>query len=194
MKTGMNSGTNSGTNSGMNSGTNTGMNTGGEEPAGIAGAAADEALAREAGRLLRASAGQLDGATASRLNLARQAALAHLDRAPRNETHGNEARMDRAPRAWWLPAGAATAMAVALLVVVALKPGGIGPGVGDPSPAPLAGLTDPAELELVLANGDNLEMMADLDFYLWLDEALEDTGSAEGEASRASPATVPGST
>jgi hypothetical protein len=115
----------------------------------------DEALVREAGRLLRDSAQHLDGATASRLNRARQAALAHW---------GHGAPPVR--RAWWLPAGVAAA-ALAVLVV---------PRVLDQGQArtPLAGLQDPVELDLVLAQGDSLEMVEDLDFYLWLGEELEE--------------------
>ncbi|WKZ12667.1 MAG: hypothetical protein QY320_01365 [Gammaproteobacteria bacterium] len=118
---------------------------------------ADERLARDAAQLLRQSADELDAATASRLNRARQRALAEVDR--------------RHPRpAWqagWRPAlGAA---AVALLVVVLWPEPGTGPGAPGSNPAPVleAAAGDATDLDLLLAE-DNLDMLAELEFYDWL--------------------------
>lgn len=107
----------------------------------------DERFAREAGRLLREDADGLDAATLSRLNRARQAALAEY-----------EARRRRPPwlRAAWQPT---LAVAVVATLAVALW---IGRDAGSP-PAPEAAL----DLEVVLAE-ENLELLGDLEFYAWM--------------------------
>jgi hypothetical protein len=117
---------------------------------------------QQARHLLDESAQVLDGATASRLNRARQAALAQRRTGI------------RAPR-WYWSAGLATC---ALLLAV-----GVWQGRGTPStttaPIPIAASTDAGTVHAddldLLASGDNLEMMQDLDFYAWLD--AQDTGS-----------------
>ena len=115
----------------------------------------------QARRLLDESAQDLDAATLSRLNRTRQAALAV--RSPRHR------------RAWvWMPAGLAGACA--LLLAVGVWHAHV------PQTAPLAPSTasvlsgsavNAADMDL-LASGDNLEMMQDLDFYAWLDAQDQD--------------------
>lgn len=102
-----------------------------------------------AGELLRASAAGLDAATRSRLNRARQAALAELQ--PR--------------RLAARPAWAGLGVAAALLLAVALRGGWL----NAPAPAPLSAGVDPGapDFEMLLAD-DSLEMLEDLDFYAWL--------------------------
>jgi hypothetical protein len=111
-------------------------------------------LAREAGARLRASADGLDAATRSRLNQARQRAL-------------DELRPRRRAAPWLWPA-AATAAVAALAVTLLL--GRLPPAGGDlAGPLP----ESVADLEILLP-GDapaDLEMMEDLEFYAWLDEA-----------------------
>lgn len=121
-----------------------------------------ERLEREfgeaAGRMLRESAEELDAATLSRLNRARQEALEELRRPP--------------TRSWasrWATLGAGAAAAI--LVVVLWT--GRAP-VDDPvSPAvvPLVETGDAAmDFELLL-DEDGLEMIEDLEFFAWLTDA-----------------------
>ncbi len=111
---------------------------------------------RDAGRLLRQSAEELDAATLSRLKRARQDALAGYDR-----------RAGRGYRFGWQPAlGAAVVCATALIAVGLWR----APDGGTSPPAvPVAGAADPAgALEVALGEDDNLEMIEDLEFYDWL--------------------------
>jgi hypothetical protein len=99
---------------------------------------------------LERSCDDLDGKTASRLNQIRQAALAEA---------GEPARFN------WLPVtGLATAAALVLAVTMTLR-------VPDPLPAPEQDLAD---LELVAS--EDMELVSDLDFYLWLEAELEENG------------------
>lgn len=127
----------------------------------------DERLARDAQRLLRQGADELDAHTLSRLNRARQSALAEYDR------HG--ARPSRL-RSWQAGLGAAAVCATAV-IAVALWVGRI-PGTASPGPAaPINSGAEPAsDLEVVLVEDDNLEMIEDLEFYDWLetDPAVDD--------------------
>jgi hypothetical protein len=93
---------------------------------------------------LDTQARDLDGATASRLNRARQAALA-------------EAARGRRP-GWAWPAAFATAFALAAAVVV-WRP------AGEPAPLP-SDITDDFAL---IAEGEDLALYEDLEFYAWLD-------------------------
>ena len=107
------------------------------------------------------SADNLDAASRSRLNQARQAALAELD----GSTRSYGAR-------WWLPAGA---MALAAVLAVNIW---LGRGV-DVMPGSAAPMTaDIADFELLL-DEDNLEMLEDLEFFAWLseDEFAVDVGA-----------------
>jgi hypothetical protein len=104
-----------------------------------------EAVRRE----LDADAAALDGAARSRLNRARQAALAEAGRS-----------RWLAPRLW-LPAGAAAALALSLVLQ---------PVVDRPGPARADGAAAGAveDLEL-LRQGESLELYEDQEFYAWLD-------------------------
>jgi len=115
----------------------------------------------QARSLLDESAQALDAATVSRLNRARQAALAQ--RAPRR-------------RAAWLFLPAGLAGACALLLAVGVWHARV------PQTAPLASPTatvvsgstvNAADMDLI-ASGDDMEMMQDLDFYAWLDAQDQD--------------------
>lgn len=120
----------------------------------------DDAFTRTAGDLLRQSAAGIDATTASRLNRARQAALAELPR-----------RRQRSP--WLLPV-LSTAAVGALAVGLWL---GQGPGPERPATSSTLSLAptieSAADMELLLA-ADNLEMLEDLEFYAWLDADLTD--------------------
>jgi hypothetical protein len=112
--------------------------------------------------LLDESAQALDASTLSRLNRARQAALAQ--RAPRRRA------------AWvFLPAGLAGACALLLAV-------GVWHGRRTPTAMPAqaavavsanGSAVNAGDLDLI-ASGDDLEMMQDLDFYAWLDAQDQD--------------------
>jgi hypothetical protein len=94
----------------------------------------------------------LDGATQSRLRQARERALAQVDRSGANR--------------WWVPtAGLATAAAVVLALGVTLR-------TPQESTPPDSALGD---LEM-LASSEDLEMLDDLEFLLWLEAELEENG------------------
>jgi hypothetical protein len=122
----------------------------------------DERLARDAQRLLRQSADELDAHTLSRLNRARQHALAEYDR------HGTR---PSTLRGWQAGLGAVAVCATAF-VAVALWVGRV-PGPVPPGPeaaTPLSVGTEPAsDLEVVLVEDENPEMIENLEFYDWLD-------------------------
>jgi len=136
----------------------------------------EQRLATVAGDLLHRSADELDAATLSRLNRARQAAVAGLQPAGTR-------------RGWLLPAYSTAA--VAILIVAVWVGRAVGPA---PTPAQMPGQM-PAQTAVqtaartavqgpdspvvaqdldVLLAGENLEMMEDLEFYAWLDPALSD--------------------
>jgi len=119
----------------------------------------DEEFARRTGARLRESARDLDAATLSRLNRARQKAL--------DEMSGRK----RGAHGWWVPAGAT---AIGVTVVIGLWRAG-GSGVAPTEFAPLAA-DDVTDFELLLDEGD-LEMLEELEFFAWLAvEDLEATG------------------
>lgn len=99
------------------------------------------------------SARDLDAATLSRLNQARQAALA--------------AARPRAP--WWRFApwlvGATATAALALAVGLALTL----PGSPEPVVAPVAAGLDAADFDMLSAP-DDLALYEDMEFYAWLDD------------------------
>lgn len=112
--------------------------------------------------LLDESAQGLDGAALSRLNRARQAALAQ--------------RGARRRPGWaWMPAGLATACALLLAVGVwhARAPHTPALAVPQPVTAVQGGTVNAADLDMI-ASDDSLEMMQDLDFYAWLDAQDQD--------------------
>ncbi len=103
----------------------------------------DEELAELAKRAFDQSVDGLDGATLSRLNRGRQAALAEIRR-PRNQ--------------WlrWLPATGA--VATVLIAVIVLR-----------GPADIDAITAPAsDLDLLLSE-ESIEMLEELEFYSWLE-------------------------
>ena len=111
---------------------------------------------------LRASSEDLDAATRSRLNRARQRAL---DEMPRS-------RGSRIPGGRWLPAGALAA--TAFLAIVLWQGNLPRPGAVE-FPREIASVDDSAdsvslEMELLL-NQSDLEMFEDLEFYAALSEA-----------------------
>jgi ferric-dicitrate binding protein FerR (iron transport regulator) len=94
-----------------------------------------------------------DAATLSRLNQARQAALA---------------ARSRSLRAWWLPAAGLAASCAFVLAAVAWYPS-----------ARLAGPATPAHAvvsESEIAADDGIEFYQDLDFYAWLDAQDDESG------------------
>jgi len=109
----------------------------------------DEAWTRRVRTVLDQPNGELDAATLSRLNRARQAALA--------------AALGRRPlRAWW-PAALATAAVLAVAVVL----------VRIPEPATPAAPVAAEDFEVIAAQ-DSLELYEDLEFYAWLDAQSAD--------------------
>jgi len=115
----------------------------------------DADFAKAAGELLRRSAEDIDGATASRLNRARQAALGAMPRR-------------RAGPAWLVPA--VSTAAVGALAVGLWFNRGAEPGL-PAGPAPV--VESAADMDLLLA-ADSLEMLEDLEFYAWLDADRSD--------------------
>jgi ferric-dicitrate binding protein FerR (iron transport regulator) len=112
---------------------------------------AREAWVERAVALLDESARNLDAATLSRLNRARQTALA-----PR-----------RRPRQAWLVGGSLAAAALALVIGV-----GLGHRVSSPtaSPADAAGQD---EID-ALVGDDNPDLYENLEFYAWLNAQQQD--------------------
>jgi hypothetical protein len=103
-------------------------------------------LERRARELFDDSVERLDGHTRSRLNQARQAALAEWQ---------------RSTRSWSLTASLGGLTAVVLVAVVML----MWPGARTPN----RGAVPLDDLEIV-AEGDNLELLQDVEFYAWLDQ------------------------
>jgi hypothetical protein len=113
----------------------------------------DEAFGQAAGEILRRNADAVDAATASRLNQARQAALAELP-----------GRRARSP--WLVPALTTAAVGV---IAVGLALNRSAAPVG---PVPVApAVESAADMDLLLED-DSLEMLQDLEFYAWLDADL----------------------
>lgn len=106
---------------------------------------ADDAFAEKARQLFDESVGSLDGATRSKLNRGRQAALAEL------QTGG---------RRWvqWAPAGGVAVAAVAALIV----------WTGSPQIDEMATPEVASDMEILLTE-DSLEMLEDLEFYSWIE-------------------------
>lgn len=108
---------------------------------------AERKIAEQARALLERKIEDMDAATRSRLNRIRQQALAQA----------------RAPRRNWLPAGLlAAAAALVLALAVVLRP----PASVDPESAPLEDLD-------LLVSSESLDLLADLEFYVWLEGELE---------------------
>ncbi|MDX1481086.1 MAG: hypothetical protein R3315_05390 [Woeseiaceae bacterium] len=116
----------------------------------------DDRLTRRARELFDESVDELDAATLSRLNRSRHEAL---ERAA-------GARGAFSPRRWLPLTGLATATAVAVLVLT-LDPNGLEPV-----------RTEAASDFEILLEGDDLEMLEELEFYTWMD--LDSTDSHVG--------------
>lgn len=122
--------------------------------------AADEHFVEQAGRMLRDGAQALDASTRSRLNRNRQKALLELrERSPMRRWIADQ----------WVPAvGAAM---VALLVAGLWFGVGTQTGRETNSRQTTVAPTDPGELldlDVLLAD-ESLEMIEELEFYLWMD-------------------------
>jgi Protein of unknown function (DUF3619) len=120
-----------------------------------------DSWANRAKTLLDESAEGLDAATLSRLNRARQAAVAQV--------------RPRAAQRWFLPAGLASAC-VLLLAVAAWHPQVPSTAARLPELpfAASASATGGGDIDLV-SSDDSLELYQDLEFYAWLD--AQDQGS-----------------
>lgn len=134
---------------------------------------AEEPGAREfadrAGAMLRDGADQLDGATLSRLNRARQAALAEYDR--------------KAARPVWLRFGWQPAAVVATIAALAVAIALLGPPRPDSGPgAAMAGSElHASDMEVLLAD-DNLDLFDDVEFYDWVEPNESPEEAAQGLA------------
>jgi hypothetical protein len=101
-----------------------------------------------AAALLDASADNLDGATLSRLNRARQVALA--------------VRPSRW-RPWTIAAGLAGAAAAMLAIAIGLH------GFSDTNRAHAGAPLDATDIDVLSSDDDTLELSENLDFYAWLE-------------------------
>ena len=108
----------------------------------------NERFTERAKRLFDDSVDRIDAATLSRLNRGRQRALAELGAGGR--AHGNWMR--------WVPA---TGVAAAALVTVMMMNGRPPDVAQEPVSA--------SDFEMLLDDGDELDMLEDLEFYSWLD-------------------------
>ena len=123
---------------------------------------------RRARELFAESVDGIDGATLSRLNQARQRALASATAVPR-------------ARRWstWIPAGALAASCVlAALLLWRMPPEGTGSTAAPVAQAPAA----PVDAVELLAAGEDLELAAeaDLEFYAWVELASTATNDGNG--------------
>lgn len=109
-----------------------------------------EAWIERATALLDSSADNLDAATLSRLNRARQAALAQRV----------------VPRRWVWGAGLAGAAVALFAVAVGLHQRFDGPTVFAPAVAPLQA----GDIDLLTSDDDALDLSENLDFYAWLEK------------------------
>jgi len=116
----------------------------------------DATIPEEFSTLLREDRESIDAATLSKLNRARQTALAEMDQ-----------RSGFSRPAFWVPAGAAALLAV---FVIGLAPNLM--NQTEPA-APTAEAAKVPDLEMMLAD-ESLDLMEELDFYLWLED--EQTG------------------
>ena len=106
---------------------------------------------RRARELFDASVEGLDAETRSRLNRARQAAVAEVERARRS------------PWRTWLPAAAAASVALLAVVLWRMPGNGVEPTARFAEPVPAA------EVVEMLATGEDFDVTAeDPEFYTWL--------------------------
>ena len=111
----------------------------------------DEGWLDRATALLDASAENLDAATLSRLNRARQAALA---------------QPARPLRTWAIGAALAGATAAVLGIAIGLR--------APPAPASAAPL-QAGDIDFLTSDDDTLDLSENLDFYAWLETQPGDT-------------------
>lgn len=107
-------------------------------------------------RLLDDSLADFDASTLSRLNQARQKALAELPKPRRWH--------------WWQPA---LGLALASALMVMLLP----QRMVEPSVTPAAAKLSELDMAL-LDNADELELLEDLEFYAWLEQEADWDGSS----------------
>jgi hypothetical protein len=118
----------------------------------------DEEFAAHVGQKLRNSADELDAATLSRLNRARQVALETMDQSAAGTNRGFQ----------WLPAGTAALLAV---IAIAWWQGQVPEQITEMIVA-----DETIELELLFDEGD-FAMYEELEFFVWLSEdELENIG------------------
>ncbi len=118
----------------------------------------DEEFTRRVGQQLRNSADELDAATLSRLNRARQVALEAMDHPAADTKRGFQ----------WLPVGTTALLAV---IAIAWWQGRVPEQTGEMFMA-----DETIEIELLFDEGD-LAMYAELEFFAWLSEdELENIG------------------
>ena len=110
----------------------------------------DDRFLKQAAELFDDSVAGLDARTRSQLNRGRQQALAAAG-------PGQLARWQT-----WVPVGAAAAVTAVALVTF----------TGQEAPGPLTTPTVASDLELLM-EGEELEMLEDLEFYSWLDLEAE---------------------
>lgn len=118
-------------------------------------AAGDSVVEQRSRELFDERVANLDGRTRSRLNQARQAALA----AARGES-----RSSVLSSRWLLPVGSAAALALVTLSTVQIMNANRdeAPSV----PVAVAGTVDDVE---ILTSSEELDMLQNMDFYAWLD-------------------------
>lgn len=117
----------------------------------------DEGLKQRSKQLFDSSVESLDAATLSRLNRARQAALA--------EARPRSGFSTLTP---WVPAAGVAAAAVLAVVLWSDRP----------IDEPLIEQATASDFEILL-DDDNLEMLGDLEFYSWIDLEAETEDAAE---------------
>jgi len=115
-------------------------------------AVGEEAFTKRADALFRASVDELDAATRSRLNKGRQAALSEIAGSGRG-------------RARWTPWVPATGVAAAAAVAIVMWSGGH--RIDTDTALPVAPFAEISDFDILL-DQDELEMLEDLEFYLWL--------------------------
>ena len=117
----------------------------------------DEGLKQRSKQLFDSSVESLDAATLSRLNRARQAALA--------EARPRSGFSTLTP---WVPAAGVAAAAVLAVVLWSDRP----------IDEPLIEQATASDFEILL-DDDNLEMLGDLEFYSWIDLEAETEDAVE---------------
>lgn len=115
-----------------------------------------------------ASIEQMDARTRSRLTQARHAAVAQLE-------IRNGARTRYWTRRYWMPAAGLVVATVFVIVVMM-------PRMAAREPAATATLADD-DMPLLL-DSDNVEMLEDMEFYAWLDDAALDAETTDDAGGR----------